>query len=323
MRKNRSVSNPALNAKQRVPTGSWTTQWRHAWRHVFVDLWRQPFATLLTVTVIAISLTLPVVSSIVWKNVSLAVAQWYPAPQITLFFSKTLDDSAAEALVTKLKHLDGVDKVDYLSRDEALTEFRDWSGFASATDLLEQNPLPAIAIVTPQPNFQQKETLLNLRAQLVKMPGVDEVRMDDNWFARLNTLAALIGKVTLLIASLMVTAVLLVIGNSVRLTIFACRDTINIQKLIGATDGFILRPFLYGGAILGFVGAICALILSQCLVLQLQSAVAQVAQVFDTAFGLEGLSWDEILLVLIVATMVGWLAAYLATSRHLKKFTPE
>jgi len=121
----------------------------------------------------------------------------------------------------------------------------------------------------------------------------------------------------------MVVAVFLVIGNSVRLSIFARRDTINVQKLIGATDGFILRPFLYGGALLGFGGAVLSLLLSEVLVLRLQSVVAQVATVFGTTFVLEGFSWDEGLLLLLIAAIIGWIAAWLATVQHLRRFTPQ
>ncbi len=109
-----------------------------------------------------------------------------------------------------------------------------------------------------------------------------------------------------MIGVLMVAAVFLVIGNSVRLSIFARRDSINVQKLIGATDGFILRPFLYGGALLGFSGALLSLILSEILVLRLSSAVAEVAQVFGTKFDINGLSFDECLLLLLVCSMIGW-----------------
>ena len=126
---------------------------------------------------------------------------------------------------------------------------------------------------------------------------------DDSWFARLAALTGLVGRVSAMIGVLMVAAVFLVIGNSVRLSIFARRDSINVQKLIGATDGFILRPFLYGGALLGFSGALLSLILSEILVLRLSSAVAEVAQVFGTKFDINGLSFDECLLLLLVCSM--------------------
>lgn len=326
---NKRNKRPAAAAKSKQPSksralkGGWQEQWRYALHGSLSDMWRQPLATLLTVMVIAISLTLPSVCYMVWKNVSQAADQWYPAPQLTVYLSKTLDDDAAENVIAQLKQQDGVDKVNYLSREEAMGEFRNWSGFGGALDMLEQNPLPAVAIITPKLNFQSSNTLQTLRERVAAVQGVDEVRMDDSWFARLAALTGLVGQIAAMIGVLMIVAVFLVIGNSVRLSIFARRDTINVQKLIGATDGFILRPFLYGGALLGFSGALLSLILSEVLVLRLESVVAQVAAVFGTTFRISGLSWDESLLLLLIAAMIGWIAAWLATVQHLRRFTPQ
>ena len=297
-------------------------QVRYAWHGALQDLKSTPLATFLTVMVIAISLTLPSVCYMVYKNVSSAASQYYPSPQITVYLEKTLDDDAAARVVGQLQ-AQGVDKVNYLSRDEALGEFRNWSGFGGALDMLEENPLPAVAIVVPKLDFQSTEALNTLRDRVTRIQGVDEVRMDDSWFARLSSLTGLVGRVSAMIGVLMVAAVFLVIGNSVRLSIFARRDTINVQKLIGATDGFILRPFLYGGAMLGFSGAFLSLILSEILVMRLSSAVTEVAKVFGTQFELSGLGFDECLLMLIVCSMIGWVAAWLATVQHLRHFTPD
>lgn len=325
---NKRIKRPAAPkakqpSKSKALKGGWQEQWRYALRGTLSDMWRQPLATLLTVMVIAISLTLPSVCYMVWKNVSQAATQWYPAPQLTVYLSKTLDDSAAENVVAQLRQVEGVDNVNYLTREEALNEFRNWSGFGGAMDMLEQNPLPAVAIITPKLNFQNADTMQSLRERVTKVQGVDEVRMDDSWFARLAALTGLVGQVASMIGVLMIVAVFLVIGNSVRLSIFARRDTINVQKLIGATDGFILRPFLYGGALLGFSGAVLSLLLSEVLVLRLQSVVASVATVFGTTFSLEGFSWDEALLLLLIAAIIGWVAAWLATVQHLRRFTPQ
>lgn len=325
---NKRIKRPAApkakqQSKSKALKGGWQEQWRYALRGTLSDMWRQPLATLLTVMVIAISLTLPSVCYMVWKNVSQAATQWYPAPQLTVYLSKTLDDTAAENVVAQLKQVEGVDNVNYLTREEALNEFRNWSGFGGAMDMLEQNPLPAVAIITPKLNFQNSDTMQSLRDRVTKVQGVDEVRMDDSWFARLAVLTGLVGQIASMIGVLMIVAVFLVIGNSVRLSIFARRDTINVQKLIGATDGFILRPFLYGGALLGFSGAVLSLLLSEVLVLRLQSVVASVATVFGTTFSLEGFSWDEALLLLLIAAIIGWVAAWLATVQHLRRFTPQ
>ena len=313
---NRSASRAKMPDKAKALRGGWREQWRYAWVNTLADMMRQPLATLLTVMVIAISLTLPSVCYLVYKNVSEAASQWYPTPQLTVYLDKALDDDAAEQVMTVLKGEEGVDKVNYLSREEALGEFRNWSGFGGALDMLEENPLPAVAIITPKMNFESSDTLNTLRDRVAAVKGVDEVRMDDSWFARLAALTGLVGQVAAMIGILMIVAVFLVIGNSVRLSIFSRRDTINVMKLIGATDGFILRPFLNGGALLGFSGAILSLILSQAM-------VAKVASVFGTTFVLHGLGWDECLLLVLVSAMIGWIAAWLATVQHLRRFTPQ
>ncbi|PWC15401.1 permease-like cell division protein FtsX [Brenneria corticis] len=310
-------------AKAKSLRGGWREQWRYAWSNTLADMLRQPLATLLTVMVIAISLALPSICYLVWKNVSQAAAQWYPTPQLTVYLDKSLDDNAAQAVITRLQSEEGVEKVNYLSRNDAMGEFRNWSGFGGALDMLEENPLPAVAIITPRMNFQSADTLTTLRERVAATQGVDEVRMDDSWFARLVALTSLVGQISATIGVLMVIAVFLVIGNSVRLSIFSRRETINVMKLIGATDGFILRPFLNGGAVMGFGGAVLSLILSQALVWKLDAAVTQVASVFGTTFKVTGLSWDESLLLLLVAGMIGWLAAWLATVQHLRRFTPQ
>lgn len=319
--KTRNVKKP--EKKNRSLRGGWQEQWRYAWMNTLADMLRQPLATLLTVMVIAISLALPSICYLVWKNVSQAAAQWYPTPQLTVYLDKSLDDNAAQAVIAQIQSEDGVDKVNYLSRDEAMGEFRNWSGFGGALDMLEENPLPAVAIITPKMTFQSAETLTTLRDRVAATQGVDEVRMDDSWFARLVALTSLVGQISATIGILMVIAVFLVIGNSVRLNIFSRRETINVMKLIGATDGFILRPFLNGGAMMGFAGAVLSLILSQALVWKLGVVVTQVASVFGTTFTVKGLSWDESLLLLLIAAMIGWLAAWLATVQHLRRFTPQ
>mgnify|MGYP003774574947 FL=1 len=314
---------PATTAKSKSLRGGWHEQWRYAWSNALSDMLRQPLATLLTIMVIAISLTLPSVCYLVWKNVSTAAQQWYPTPQLTVYLDKALDDDAAENVIKALRAEAGVEKVNYLTRDEAMGEFRNWSGFGGALDMLEENPLPAVAIITPKLNFQSQETLNTLRDRVAAVQGIDEVRMDDSWFARLAALTGLVGQVAAMIGILMIVAVFLVIGNSVRLSIFSRRDTINVMKLIGATDGFILRPFLNGGAMLGLFGALLSLALSQALVMRLESVVLHVASVFGTTFTLHGLGWDESLLLLLIAAMIGWIAAWLATVQHLRRFTPQ
>ena len=298
-------------------------QYRYAWTTMLSDLLRQPWSTLFTTLVIAISLALPTACYLIWKNINVASEQWYPTPQVTVYLEKTLSSEQSQAVADELGKLDGVKSIIYLPKDQALNEFREWSGFEDALNMLEVNPLPAVVMLLPDNDNQTSDQLKVIRQQSSTVNGVEDVRLDDGWFTRLTALTGLIALMASILAALMIIAVFLVIGNSIRLTIFSRRDTINVMKLIGATDGFILRPFLNGGALLGFLGALTALLVSQLLIWGLNLAVSRVVSVFSTEFSLQGISWEEALLLLLISTMIGWVAAWLATMKHLKQFAPE
>ncbi|AIN46956.1 permease-like cell division protein FtsX [Candidatus Palibaumannia cicadellinicola] len=310
-----------LKSKKR--SWCWKEQWRYAWLNTIVDMWRQPLTTLFTIIFIAISFTLPSLSYLVWKNISKAAEQWYPTPQLTAYLDKELDDDAAIKIIERLKQESGVYKVNYLSREEAMDEFSHWSGFSNAINMLEDNPLPAVAIITPKLSFQQAEILKKLCDKLAGFKGIYEVRMDDSWFTRLAAFTDLISQISVVISILMIVTTFLVIGNSIRISIFNRRNTINVMKFIGAADSFILWPFLNSGVLLGVIGAILSVIFSTTLEWQLNSVVAKVAAVFGTTFVLYGLSWDEVVLLLLLSAIMGWLAAWLATIQHLRHFTPD
>nr|WP_218139459.1 permease-like cell division protein FtsX [Thorsellia anophelis] len=298
-------------------------QFLYGWRSAFEDMRSKPLANLLTILVISISLSLPTLCYLLWKNVNEAAQAWYPTPQISVYLDKSLSDPGVEQLIMNLNALDGVANVNYLTREKTLEEFKNYSGFSTAIDLLEENPLPAVAIVTPEVDFQSGTLITTLKERIVALEGVDDVRADDNWFARLASLTNLVAKVAFVVGWLMVIALFLVIGNSVRLTIASRRETINIMKLIGATDGFIMRPFLYGGALYGGLGALLAILLSQLLMVQLDKAVTNVAVVFEANFSLTGLRIDEMLILVFISVMSGWFAAWLATVKHLRDFRPQ
>lgn len=309
-------------AQNRSSFAIWREQVRYSWRNTFNDLLKRPVNTFMTVMVIAISLALPTTCYLVWKNIHTAASQWYPTPQLTVYLNKSLSNEQGQQLALQLKELDGVDNIIYLSKTQALQEFREWSGFDSALDMLEGNPLPAVVMLLPKAEARETAQLKTMRGEALKMVGVDDVRLDDGWFTRLTTLTGLIATIAGVLATLMIVAVFLVIGNSIRLSIFSRRDSINVMKLIGATDGFILRDFLNNGALLGLSGAMVAIVITQFTVFAFTAAVSQVASVFGTQFALQGIGWDEALLLLIIATMIGWSAAWLSTMRHLSNFNP-
>lgn len=317
---NSRVNHIKLNKKNKNSFfGRWKRQIGYAWCNVFNNFNQHIFASLLTIFVIAISITLPTISYLLWKNANQAAQQWAPSPNLTVYINKLLTNEQTTELINKLKAYPEVAEVNYLSRDEAKEEFRSWSGFSSALDLLEDNPLPAVAIIIPKENAKETAILHNLQTQLLKMNGVDDVRLDDSWFTRLMALTDMVKSIVLTISIFMIIAVSLVIGNSIRLHIFARRQTIVVMQLIGATEGFILRPFLYNGMFIGLVSAVLALILSEIFILQIDAIILNVSAVFGTIFILKGLLWDESILIILISMIIGWFSALVATKKYLKK----
>lgn len=296
----------------------WKRQIAYGWSNVFNDFRQHVFASLLTIFVIAISITLPTIGYLLWKNANAAASQWYPTPNLTAYLEKDLTEQQIDTLIAQIERYDEVEAVNYLSREQTLEEFRVWSGFSDALDLLDGNPLPAVIIIIPTESAKQTTILHNMQSQLIKLPGIDDIRLDDSWFTRLTALTNMVQTIVWTISIFMLLAVSLMIANSIRLAIFARRQTIIVMQLIGATEGFILRPFLYSGMFNGFVSAIVALLLSEIFIFQIDIIILNVSSVFGTIFTLAGLTWDESLFIILMATMVGWLSAWIATKKYLK-----
>lgn len=310
---------PSKQKKNNSFLGRWKRQIGYAWHNVFNYFYQNIFASLLTIFVIAISITLPTIGYLLLKNANQAAEQWYPTPNVTVYINKTLTPEQTNNLIDQFKTIPEVQNVTYLSRDETRDEFKTWSGFDDALDLLADNPLPAVAIIFPVEEAKQTNKLHDLQAQLRKIDGVDDVQLDDSWFTRLTALTNMVKSIVWTISIFMIIAVSLVIGNSIRLNIFARRQTIMVMQLIGATEGFILRPFLYNGIFTGLISAILALVLSKVFILQIDSTMLHVSDVFGTIVNINGLSWDESLLIILFSMIIGWFSAFIATKKYLNK----
>lgn len=310
---------PSKQKKNNSFLGRWKRQIGYAWHNVFNYFYQNIFASLLTIFVIAISITLPTIGYLLLKNANQAAEQWYPTPNVTVYINKTLTPEQTNNLIDQFKTIPEVQNVTYLSRDETRDEFKTWSGFDDALDLLADNPLPAVAIIFPVEEAKQTNKLHDLQARLRKIDGVDDVQLDDSWFTRLTALTNMVKSIVWTISIFMIIAVSLVIGNSIRLNIFARRQTIMVMQLIGATEGFILRPFLYNGIFTGLISAILALVLSKVFILQIDSTMLHVSDVFGTIVNINGLSWDESLSIILFSMIIGWFSAFIATKKYLNK----
>ena len=296
---------------------SFTTQIFYTLRLVWSDLVMRKWGTLLTIMVIAVSLTIPTVSYLLWKNLHLATTQFYPESELTVYLHQNLNEDEANLVVEKIRQQAGVESLNYISRQESLNEFKRWSGFGEQLDILDDNPLPAVVMIKTTKAFSESEKRQELRSDLNKIKGVQEVRLDNDWMEKLTALSWLTAHVAIFCAVLMAIAVFLVIGNSIRSDVYSQRAGIDVMKLLGATDHFILRPFLYTGMIYAVVGGFVAAVLSSFIVSYFTSAVKYVTDIFAVSFELNGLSIGEFIFLLVICLIMGYVGAWIAATRHI------
>ena len=258
-------------------------------RAVLADLLKRKFATLLTVLVIAVSLTIPTVSYLLWKNIHHATTQFYPESELTVYLHKNLSEEDDNLVVEKIRQQEGVESLNYISRQESLNEFRHWSGFNEELDVLDDNPLPAVVMIKPTKAFNESQQRNELRENLDKIKGVQEVRLDNDWLEKLTALTWLVAHVAIFCTVLMAVAVFLVIGNSIRADVYSNQANIEVMKLLGATDQFILRPFLYTGMIYAALGGFFACIFSSLTIGYFTGSVKYYTDKFAVKFNLNGL----------------------------------
>lgn len=296
-------------------------QTRYILRAVWSDLVKRKLGTFLTVLVIAASLTIPTVSYLLWKNIEHAATEFYPEPELTIYLNKNLSDNEANLVVEKIRQFDAdkIENLNFISRQQSLEDFQSWSGFAEALDIVEDNPLPAVVILKPKKAFTTNDEMLTLRNGLQSIKGVQEVRLDNGWLEKLTSLTWLFARVGTVCTLLMMIAVFLVIGNVVRTDVANSRASIEVQQLLGATDHFIARPFLYKGMIYGFLGSLLAILFSSVVISYLMGVVKYVADIFTVKFELNGLDLSEMFFIIVVCIFIGWLSANIATNKHIIK----
>ncbi|MBE2896925.1 cell division protein FtsX [Pasteurellaceae bacterium HPA106] len=294
-------------------------QTQYVLKSVFNDLWQKRIGTALTVLVIAVSLTIPTISYLLWKNTKEAATKFYPESQISVYLHKTLSEADANLVVDKIRQEKGVAELSYISRQQSLEDFRQWSGFNDELAMLDDNPLPAVVMITPTEAFQTSAKLTELKQTLIKIKGVDEVRLDTDWMEKLGAITWLAGRIAVVCTLLMLIAVILVIGNSIRSDVYSARANIEVMKLLGATEHFILRPFLYTGLIFGIIGGVLAAILSGLTIAYFSTAIDYVANIFAVKFELNGMNFVEVLFIIALAAFTGWCGALIAAKKHIHR----
>lgn len=309
----------ARDTKRPNTDGFFTVHLKQA-KASFAELWQRPLGNILTLAVISMALAMPASLYLLGKNIT-EIAQDVASPsQISAYVKESTPDSRVMVLKDQIESWEQVAVVEYISPQQGLEDLSQYSGFDQALSLLDDYALPGVLIITP--SIEDNQLIKNIAADIKKEEEVTDVRLDEDWLARLDAIKALASVIVITLTLLMLGAVFLIIGNTLRFNVLAHKDEIQTMKLIGATDSYILRPYLYSGMWFGVIGGISAWVLTALITVLLNSAVEDLAQLYDSHFRLIGLSWDESLLLLILGTLLGSVAARLSAQRHLKEIEP-
>lgn len=280
-----------------------------------------PLSSILTWLVIGIALALPVGLNVALDNVTTLSAGWDSPTQISLFLQGSVDSSQAQALAREIEARDDVAATQLLTREDALAEFSALSGFADVLASLDENPLPNLVLVTPASGTGVDAA--GLRQALAARDDVAEAVLDMEWLQRLNSLMELSRRLVLAIGALLVLGVVLILGNTIRLAIENRREEILVVKLVGGSNPFVRRPFLYTGLWYGVGGGFFAALLVSLSLWYLQAPVTQLAGLYQSEFSLRGLGIMGALNLLILGGMLGLAGAWLAVTRHLAEIQPR
>lgn len=281
-----------------------------------------PVSSVLTWLVIGIALALPVGLNIALDNVGQLSGNWDSPAQISLFLRDGVSVEMAGELQSRLEQRDEVAATRFISREQALEEFSALSGFADVLASLEQNPLPNLILLTPA-GQDQGGSLASLREELEALPDVAEAVLDMEWLQRLNSLMELTRRGVLAVGGLLVLGVVLILGNTIRLAIESRRDEIVIVKLVGGSNAFVRRPFLYTGLWYGVGGGVFAATLVAISLWFLAGPVGQLAELYQSSFQLSGLGVMGALNLVILGGLLGLAGSWLAVARHLAAIEPR
>ncbi|HEX9772659.1 MAG TPA: permease-like cell division protein FtsX [Steroidobacteraceae bacterium] len=286
-------------------------------------LWQQPFAALLTILVIGIALALPACLHALVQNVRAASGGWGNALDISVYMKQTASLEETRQLVDKLSKRRDVDEVRLIEADEALAEFRRSSGFGEALDALESNPLPHALVVRPDAAFRGPEQIAGLTEALRELPTVDIVQLDTEWVTRFNAMLDVVRRVVLLAAALFALGILVIVGNTIRLDIENRRDEIEVTKLVGGSNAFVRRPFLYNGVWYGLGGGLIAWLVVVVAVTLLADPVQRIAGLYGSRFELRGLGAVGAVALVGGGIVLGWLGSFIAATRELRGIEPK
>lgn len=284
---------------------------------------RQPFATFLTVVVIGIALALPAALYLAVANMRAVTDGLGDTVQLSAYLAIPTTAAQAKQAATAIEAREGVGDAVLVSPDEGLAEFRKRSGIGDALEALPDNPLPWLVMVRPSPPHDTPEALEALAADLRRIERVDLVEADTAWVRRIHAIEDTIERLVLLVAAVLAAGVLAVVGNTIRLEISGRRAEIEVTKLVGGSNAFVRRPFLYSGLWQGLGGGLLAFALVAAGLAALAPFVGQLSAAYGATFALRGLARDEWPVLVGGGALLGLMGAWLAATYHLRRIEPR
>jgi cell division transport system permease protein len=277
-------------------------------------LWDAPLASFFTMAVIGIALALPASLYVLVQNIQSVSRGLDDGVQVSLFLETGISDQQANGLLQQIRQDKDVAAVKYISPAQGLSDFQKQSGFGDVFAQLHNNPLPGVIIVHPVVSVQKPMVIQALVQRLQALPQVDIAQLDMSWVKRLYALINLGQHAVLVLSILLGFAVILIIGNTIRLNVQNHRAEIEVIKLLGASNGFICRPYLYIGVLYGLAGAALAYLLIISLVLMLNSPAENLANLYQIHFSLQGLTPIAIGILLLFGGCLGFSGSWLAVA---------
>lgn len=281
-----------------------------------------PLAALLTILVIAITLALPSALHVMIKNALQVTGGWAGAVDFSLYLKKDVEQAQAAQLASLLGTRADIESVTLIPADDALAAFAQNSGFGDALDELDDNPLPHTLVVRPLSSLNAEASAL-LKQEMASLPETDIVQLDTEWVGRFQAILKLTRRAVWLTAGMLGLALLVVIGNTIRLDIQNRRDEIEIMQLVGASDGFIRRPFLYTGFWYGLGGGALALLVLAAGLSLLAGPVSDLAGQYGSSWAISGLNLKETGIVVGTGIALGLGGSWFATARHMRRSMPK
>jgi cell division transport system permease protein len=284
---------------------------------------RNAFGTALTLLVIGLALALPTALRLFVTNAQVATGGFANAIDLSVYLKTDVPLAKAQQLERAARERSEIAEVTLIPADKALQEFETYSGFGAALAALKENPLPHVLHVRPRSEASSPAELESLRHYFTAWPEVDIVQIDSEWVMRFNAILEVLRRLLLMAAALLGAGVIAIIGNTIRLEILNRRAEIEVTKLVGGSNAFVRRPFLYTGVLYGLGGALLAWAIVELAVALLGEPVATLAQLYGSHYSLQGLSVADARILLASGTALGWLGAWISAARHLRAIEPR